>query len=245
MRAGGVLTLNSVNSCLNKGIVTMRILRLLSLFVILPGLLAAQQQNPVDHLREVLPASVADKVIAIVTDATSRGLPGQAVANRALEASAKGRSGEEVAAAAQAFATDLANAHAALQHAGRTPDASEIEAAALAKELGVDGAAISTLASTTPSGRSLAVPLTVLGALVNRGLPSDAALQAVSDRLSARASDANLVEMPGEAGRLIAEGYRPADVGRALNTGGRPSSVPANDGRPGARPNQPSQPARP
>jgi hypothetical protein len=220
----------------------MRILALLSLLSMGPGLLAAQQQNPVDRLKEVLPALVADKVIAIVTDATSRGLPGQAIADRALEGIAKGRSGEEVAAAAQAFASDLAEAHGALRQAGRTPDASEIEAAADAKELGVDGAAISALASSAPSGRSLAVPLTVLGALVNRGLPSDAALQAVLDRLSARASDANLVEMPGEAGRLIAEGYRPADVGRALNTAGRPTSVPANDGRPGARPDRPQRP---
>jgi hypothetical protein len=223
----------------------MRTLKLLSVLAIVPGLLAAQQQNPVDRLRAVLPADVADKVIAIVTNATSHGLPGQAVANRALEANAAGRSGSEVSGAAQSFASDLAGGRDALQHAGRTPDVSEIEAAATAKELGVDGAAISTLASSAPSGRSLAVPLAVIGALVNRGLPSDDALKAVLARLTARASDANLVEMPGEAGRLIAAGHKPGDVGRALNTAGRPLGVPANSGRPAVRPTPPSHPTRP
>lgn len=222
----------------------MRALNLLSGLALLPALLAAQQ-NPVDRLRAVLPADVADQVIAIVTDATSRGLPGQAIANRALEASAKGRSGAEVSAAAQALAANLAGARDALQSAGRAPNASEIEAGATAKELGVDGATISALASSAPSGRSLAVPLAVLGALVSRGLPSDGALQSVLDRLNARASDADLAGMPGEAGRLIADGYKPSDVGRSLSTAGRPSGVPTNGGHPGARPNTPSQPGRP
>ncbi len=49
------------------------------------------------------------------------------------------------------------------------------------------------------------------------------------------ASDADLVEMPGEAGQLIARGYRPNDVGRALGTA-RPAGLPANEGHPGTRP---------
>jgi hypothetical protein len=222
----------------------MRALTLLSGLALLPALLVAQQ-DPVDRLRTVLPADVADKVIAIVSDATSRGLPGQAIADRALEASAKGRSGAEVSAAAQALAADLASARDVLSNAGRAPDAGEIEAAATAKELGVDGATIGALASSAPSGRSLAVPLAVIGALVNRGLPSDAALQSVLDRLNARASDADLAALPGEAGRLIAEGYKPSDVGRSLSAAGRPSGVPTNSGHPGARPNTQSQPGRP
>ena len=239
----------------------MRNLKLAALLGLLPALLSAQQ-NPVDRLRQVLPASIADQVIAIVTDATSRGLPAQAVANRALEAQAKGRSGAEVSAAAKALAQGLADARDALERGGRKPEAAEIESGANALNLGVDGKAISDLASSAPSGRSLAVPLAVLGALVNRGLPSDGALQAVQDRLAARASNEELAEMPGEAGRLIAQGKRPAEVGRALGEaqraaagsratpsanppsgvsvpGGPPPSVPNNSGQPGQRPETP------
>lgn len=221
----------------------MRTLKLLSCLAMLPVLLAAQQ-SPVDRLRDVLPADVADQVIAIVTDATNRGLPGRAIADRVLEGIAKGRSGGEVRTAALALAADLGAAHDALVRAGRTPDASEIEAGATAMALGVDGATVSALASEAPSGRSLAVPLAVIGALVNRDLPSDDALQAVLDRLNARASEAELVEMPGEAGLLIARGYKPSDVGRTLGAS-RPAGVPANDGRPGARPQRPVRVPRP
>lgn len=221
----------------------MRTLKLLAALALLPALLSAQQ-SPIDHLRAFLPADVADEIVAIVADATSRGLPGRAIADRALEGIAKGRSGAEVSAAAQALAADLAAAHDALVRGGRTPDASEIESGATAMELGVDGATVSALASSASSGRSLAVPLAVIGALVNRDLPSDEALQAVLDRLNARASNADLVEMPGEAGLLIARGYKPSDLGRALGAG-RPAGLPANGGWPGAQPTPPARPPRP
>jgi hypothetical protein len=221
----------------------MRTLKLMAGLALLPVVLAAQQ-NTIDRLRAVLPGDEADRVIALVTDATDHGLPGQAIADRALETVAKSRSGAEAVAAAQALAADLSSGRDALTAAGRTPDASEIEAAATAKELGVDGAAVSALASKAPSGRSLAVPLAVIGALVRRGLRSDDALAAVQERLSNRATDAELASMPGDAGRLIAEGYRPSDVGRALGAG-RPAGLPANGGRAGARPSTPGHPGRP
>lgn len=222
--------------------VTMRTLKLIAGLALLPVALPAQQ-NWNDRLA-ALPDDVREKVVQIVTDAASRGLPGQPIADRALETIAKSRSGAEAVAAAQALAADLAGGRDALTSAGRAPDASEIEAAATAKELGVDGAAISDLASSAPSGRSLAVPLAVIGALVDRGLPSDAALQSVLDRLNARASDAELAAMPGQAGRMIAAGYRPSDVGRALSAG-RPAGLPANGGRAGARPTTPGHPGKP
>ncbi len=220
----------------------MRIARLVSVAVLLPTLLAAQQ-DAVDRLRAVLPPSVADTVVAIVADATSRGLPGAVIAERALEASAKGRTASTISATARATAIDLASGRDALSGTGRVATGSEIEAAATAKELGVDAATIRALATSAPSGRSLAVPLAVIGALVSRNLPADAALQAVLDRLNAHASDADLAQMPGEAGRLIAAGYHPSDVGRALGAAGRPVGVPSNGGRPGEQPARPSRPA--
>lgn len=220
----------------------MRTLKLIAGLALLPGLLAAQQDW--NQRLSALPADVRDKVIAIVTDATSRGLPGQAIADRALETVAKSRSGTDAVAAAQALAADLVTGRDALTSAGRSPDASEIEAAATAKELGVDGATITDLASSAPSGRSLTVPLAVIGALVQRGLPSDDALAAVQERLTNRATDAELASMPGDAGRMIAQGYRPSDVGRALGAG-RPAGLPANGGRAGARPTTPGHPGRP
>ena len=237
----------------------MKLITVLSTLSLLPGLLAAQRQNPVDRLRQVLPAEVADQVITIVSEATSHGLPGDAVAERALEASAKGRNGAEVSAAARSYAAALAAARDALQSGGRPAQGDEIGSATSAIQAGVDAKAVSQLASSTPSGRSLAVPIAVITALMNRGLSSDAALQAVLARLTARAADRELLDLPGAAGRMIADGNRPADVGRALGAGnsaggqanaggppsshptGPPSSVPSNNGKGTGRPDNPGK----
>jgi hypothetical protein len=228
----------------------MKLSTLSALLMLLPASLAAQQ-DPVVRLREVLPASVVDKVVAIVQEAQGHGLPGDFVANRALEASAKGKDGQVIALAAQKSADDLGEADDALKAGGRNPDAGEIEAGATAHGMGVDGKTISALASSAPSGRSLAVPLAVLGALVNRGLPSDDALKVVLARLQAKASNRDLADLPGP-GRSVADLHRPDGVGDGVgngngpvgaggttpsgvtpNPGGPPTGIPSNRGKSG------------
>ncbi len=231
---------------------------LVMLLVLMPGFLFAQE--PVERLREVLPGAVGDQVVALVEDAMSRGLPGGAVANLALEGVAKGRTGEEVLAAAQLFVSQLQAARIALETTGRSPGEDEIAAAGHTMALGVDGDAVSALAASAPSGRSLVVPLALVGALVNRGLPSDQALTAVLLRLEARASDVELSGLPQQVGRMIAEGMRPSEVGPALGMAragfpgrmggvglgfGPPGGVPGNPGVPGKRPRPPGSHPRP
>jgi hypothetical protein len=175
---------------------------------------ALAQQDPVERLAEVLPESVRDQVIARVTEARARDLPEQAMANLALEGVAKGRSAEEVLAAVELLVADMGRAQEAIQAAGRPPVPGDIEAATAAMRMGVEGSAVSELARSGPSGRSLAVPLLVIGALAERGLPSDDALAAVRDRLEARADDAEILrEFPDVAQGL---GMRPEQVGTAL-----------------------------
>ena len=216
---------------------------------LVPTLSVAQETDPVDRLQEVLPEAVADQVLARVTEARSLGLPAQAMANLALEGVAKGRSAEEVLQAVSVLANEMAAAHGAFEKAGHVPAEGEVEAATAAMRMGVDGDAVSTLASSAPSGRSLAVPLLVLGGLAERGLPADEALAAVRDRLAARAADAELVEgFPG-LGRALGQGMRPDQVGPALAAGFAGFQVPVAgitvpvgppEGRPGrgaGRPN--------
>ncbi len=134
---------------------------------------------------------------------------------------------------------------------GRPATGDEVEAGAEAMRQGVDGAAVSALAKSAPSGRSLAVPLYVIGALADRGLPSDEALKRVQARLQARASDAELQKIPGELPPQAVAGQanRPAETGRDLaatkrpgagaagggaGVAGRPAGVPAPRGGAGA-----------
>ena len=188
---------------------------LLAALVLLP-VAALAQQDPVERLRDVLPESVVDQVVAIVQDARARGLPEQAVASLALEGVAKGRSGEQVRQAAEALTAQLTAARGAFDVAGRPAAADELQVAATALAQGVDGAAISDLARSVPSGRSLRVPLAVIGGLTERGLRANQALEAVLTMLEERAPDGELAVMAQSADQMLAQGMAPDQIGLAL-----------------------------
>lgn len=190
----------------------------LGLALVLPAALGAQQDR-FDRLAQVLPPEIAGQVLQDVEAARAQGLPVDAVANLALEGVAKGRSPQVVLDALQGLLTDMGRARAALQVRGGAAVAGDIEAATAAMRMGVDGGAVSDLARSQASGRSIAVPLLVLGGLTERGLPPDEALATVRDRLAAGAGDAQLLgEFPGVA-RGLARGLPPGQTGPALAAG--------------------------
>ena len=201
-------------------------------------------RDPSARLREVLPSNVAQRVLARIADARAHQLPATALENRALKFAAKGVAPTDIERSVNEQADRMEMARAALASGrGSTPSGDEIEAGAEAMRKGVDGAAESLLAKSSPSSRSLAVPLFVIGSLTDRGLSSNEALQRVLARLKARASDSDLESMPGELpsqadagqaraannnGRNGAQG-RPAGAGPPASAG-PPAGVPANGG---------------
>ena len=206
----------------------------------------ATANDPSARLREVLPADVAERVLAKIAEARSRDLPAAALEHRALKFAAKGVAPTEIERSVSEQEERMAAAKDALQKArSQKPSDDEVEAGAEAIRKGVDGAKVSELAKSAPSGRSLAVPLYVIGSLMDRGLPSDQALQRVQARLQARASDVEIERLPTELPAQAANGqsHKPAEKGRDLAAtkrpggaaGGPPAGVPANGGI-GARP---------
>ena len=152
--------------------------------------------DPSARLKEVLPSDVATRVLAVIAKARSRELPAEALENRALKFAAKGVKPDAIEKSVIEQEERMERVQDALQKArGHKPAGDEIDAGAEAIRKGVDGAKVSALAKSTPSGRSLAVPLYVIGSLVERGLPSDSALKRVQDKLTARASDRDLENM--------------------------------------------------
>ena len=149
------------------------------------------------------------------------------MASLALEGVAKGRSAEDVLGALEVMGQDLSRAREALVSAGRTPAEGDIEAAAAAMRMGADGEMIAQLAQGQPSGRSLAVPMMVLGGLFQAGHPSLDALTAVQERLAAGIDDPELLAELPEVTQGLGRGMRPADVGPALaaDRGGLPAWV--------------------
>jgi hypothetical protein len=216
-------------------------------------------RDPSARLREVLPADVAQRVLARIAEARARQLPAEALENRALKFAAKGVDPKSIERSVNEQAERMETARAALASGRRsTPAGDEIEAGAEAIRKGVDGASVSSLAKSAPSGRSLAVPLFVIGSLTDRGLKSGVALQRVLARLQARASDADLEGMPGElpapaangeanrpaaTGRDFGQSHKPASAGRRATTGGPPAGVPGNAGAK-SRAGQNRRPAR-
>jgi hypothetical protein len=221
------------------------VLLLATALVVRPSSAQIPSRDPATRLREVLPADVAERVLARIADARARQLPAQALENRALKFAAKGVDPRDIERSVSEQAQRMEGARFFLATGrGSTPAADEIEAGAEAMRKGVDGAAVSLLAKSAPSGRSLAVPLFVIGSLTDRGLPSDEALQRVLTRLQARASDADLESMPGELPPQAVSGQsnRPAETGRDFGQShkkpkvarpgrsGPPAGVPGNGG---------------
>ncbi len=213
------------------------------------------------RLKQVLPADVAARVLAVIAKARSRELPAEALENRALKFAARGIRPDSIERSVVEQEARMEVAKDLLETArGQKAVDDEIEAAAEALRKGAHGAKVSALAKSAPKDRSLAVPLYVVGSLLDRGLNSDDALARVSDRLKARASDRDLESLPSEVPvpSAAAQTHRPTETGRALAEtkraaggspgngagGGPPASVPGNGGAK-AKPNNPRKPTPP
>lgn len=221
----------------------MRRIFIYALVAMLVPATARAQTTPPQELEELLPDDVSAQVLQRIQDARARGLSSHAMATLAMEGVAKDRSGEEILAAVEALAGDMTKAREALAPEGGTPEAADVEAATAAMRMGVDGWDVSALARSGPSGRSLAVPLLVLGSLVDRGLASDEALDVVLARLEAGATDGDLLGDIPDAGYPWEGGVPPSEAGAAIHQGlavlqipmaGAPASMPAVGRLPGA-----------
>ncbi|HJP59131.1 MAG TPA: hypothetical protein VJ865_04010 [Gemmatimonadaceae bacterium] len=192
---------------------------------------AAQKANdPSAKLRAVLPAKVADHVLATIADARSHSLPAAALEQQALRLTRKGAKPADVESSIDRSANNMKKSKAALEKGGRKPTSDEVVAGSELIGRGVDGSKVSEFAKTAPSGRSLAVPLYVTGTLMDRGLKSDAALARVHDRLAAKATDRQLT---AEA-NATASDKRPETANKAGGLAHRPATVPVQVGRPSA-----------
>jgi hypothetical protein len=193
-------------------------------------------RDPSARLREVLPADVAQRVLARIADARARQLPAEALENRALKFAAKGVDPTNIERSVNEQAARMETARAALAGGRKsTPAGDEIEAGAEAMRKGVDGASVTLLAKTAPPGRSLAVALFVIGSLTDRGFSSADALQRVLARIKDRASDTDLESMPGELPPQAVAGQanRPASTGRDFGQSHKPASAGPPAGVPG------------
>lgn len=195
---------------------------------------SAQKANdPSAQLRAVLPAKVAEHVLATIADARARSLPAAALEQQALRLARQGAKPADVEKSVDRNAKNMKEAKAALEKRGRKPTNDEVVAGGALMGKGVSGRQVSEWAKTAPSGRDLTVPMNVTGSLMDRGLKSDAALARVHERMVQKHTDRQLLaEAKGKSLQ-----HRPPTA----NKQGGLSHRPVTPG-PGSRPVTPARP---
>lgn len=177
-------------------------------------------------------------VRAIVDSARHDSVPTQALEDKALEGVAKHVPAERIVAAVRQLAAELRDARGLLRAAapGTALADGEIIAAADARHRGVPAVELSSLCGHVSSKASLVVAFTVLGDLVQRGVPAGQAREVVEQLIEAGVSAQQLADVPARMDVGLRVGAPPLDALRsALPIPLRPVRPP-----PGATPPKPS-----
>lgn len=157
------------------------------------------------RLKKVLPRATAERVLASIAAARSKGLPAIALENRALKYAAKDVRPKDIEDAIAADADAMAKARQIFAAAGRRdPSADEIDVAAQLIGEGADSASIGALAQFAAAGRPIDVPLHVGAELVAMSSSPNEVLARVEDRVRSGATDAQLEQMLTDPARSVA-----------------------------------------
>jgi hypothetical protein len=203
------------------------------------GAYAQNANDPSAKLREVLPVSIRDHVLATIADARSHSLPAAALEQQALRLERKGAKPADIQASVDRSAENMKTSKAALRKSGRKPTSNEIVAGSELIGRGVSGSAVSEFARGLSPKRPLAVALYATGRLMDRGLKSDAALEKVHARLMENATDKQLTSEANET----AVAKRPATATKAGGLAHRPAVAPGAAIRP-VTPGRPTSPGK-
>jgi RNA polymerase sigma-70 factor (ECF subfamily) len=148
------------------------------------------------RLKEALPHASAQRVLASIANARSRGLPANLLENRALKFAAKHVKPSDIEDAIVADAEAMGKAQQLLAAAGRRePSAEEIDATAQLLGEGADSASIASLAQFAGAGRAVTVPLRVGAELVAMSASPKETLAHVEDKVRGGATDAQLEQL--------------------------------------------------
>lgn len=164
----------------------------------------AMAQDP--RLAAQLDAETQARVTAVIERARAASLPVEPLVDKALEGARKRAPDARIVDAVAGLAARLDSSRVAL---GRTSTEAELVAAAAALQAGV-GPTVLTQLRQERAGRSLAVPLVVLGDLVTRGVPHDTASALILLVAREGLSDETLLAIQRDVQRDVRDGAHPA-----------------------------------
>lgn len=198
---------------------------------------SASQQPQIQFDAARFDSITAVSLRALLMEAVEQGLPTGPLINRALEGAARKVHGSRILQVVRDHATAMMQARDAL---GENATAAELDAGASALRAGLDNKALAAVRATRPVGTAV-VPLTVLADIVQRGVPSNTAQDAVTSISRMPSSDEalrglqvtvakNAIRGPGMAVDALNR-YLKGTVPRA-----NPPSAPATSDRKPIRP---------
>jgi hypothetical protein len=177
----------------------------------LPAVSVAQDAR-MERIRQAFPAEAA-RIESIISDAEAAGLPGGPLVDKALEGAAKRIPGNLVVAALSNYAGRL---NESIQLIGRDRVAAEVVAGADALRRGVPGQTVRTMAQQHRG--DIAVPLVVMGDLVESGVPPNDAYQLVNSAMERKHTPDELLAIPGAVRGLMRQGNSPADAAGSIGS---------------------------
>lgn len=197
----------------------MRMRRTTALFLLfaLPNVAAAQDAR-LERIRQAFSPEAVAQIESIVIDAQAAGVPVEPLLDKALEGAAKGVPAERVVAAVGSYSQRLAESRSLV---GPGYDAAAVVAGADALRRGATPETVRSLAGSGPE--ELAVPLVVLGDLIETGVPVEQAYAVVQEALTKQHGPEEILAIPGTVRRLMRQGQSASDaagsVGNAIGRG--------------------------
>ena len=175
----------------------------------------AAQDRPVIESR--LDPQTLAAVRAIIDSARRDSVPLQALEDKALEGAAKHVPVGRIVGAVRQLSVELRDARALLRAAA--PRAAladgEIVAAADTRRRAVPAVEVSRLRNHVPATAPLVVALTVLGDLVQRGIPADQAREVIEELIAAGVSAQQIADIPTRMDVGLRVGAPPLDALRS------------------------------
>jgi hypothetical protein len=197
----------------------MRWIMLMALALALPTtpVRAAAQDDAMARVRQAYPEAAAD-IQTIIADAEALGVPGDALTAKALEGAAKGVPADRILPALNQYSLRLRES---VQLVGRERGPASIVAGADALRRGVPPQQLHTMAQEHEG--DLAIPLMVMGDLMQAGVPAGNAYRVVSRAMNQQHGADEMLAIPGAVRQMMRTGQGPgpaADaVGQAIGSG--------------------------
>lgn len=176
---------------------------LVALAIAVPAVGAAAQDA---RLAAQLDAGTEQRVSAVIERARAASLPVEPLVDKALEGARKRAPAPRIVEAVTGLAARLESSRVAL---GMASTEAELVAAAAALQAGVGPRVLSQLRQAR-AGKSLAVPLVVLGDLVSRGVPHDTASALILLVAHEGLGDETLLAIQRDVQRDVRDGAHPA-----------------------------------